>query len=217
MNVDDRLRRALHDEVDGIEPDPRSWSRVETGVRRARRRRRAGAALATAAVVVAALVTVPGLLDRDDARVETTPARQGATSSTTTSVVVTSTTTTVTSPADNDVTTAIWPFTTQDELDAYEASPGVGMFFDPEATALELARTYLGMPDPVRDGAVDVSGDDRAVVRVRPKPASPVLTVVSLQRFDGANGPWSVIGTTTEHIELDVPETGARVASPVHV
>lgn len=224
MNVDDRLRRALHDEADAIEPDPQSWSRVETGVRRARRRRRAGAGLATAAVVVAALVAVPSLLDRDDARVETTPAHPGPTSTTATSAAPTSTstttsttTTTITATPGNDVSDAIWPFTSQDQLDAYEANPGVGMFFDPEATALEFARTYLGMPDPVRDGDIDRTDADDAVVRVRPKPSSRIVTRVAVERFDGTTGPWSVTGATTDHIVLEVPDAGTRITSPVYV
>jgi hypothetical protein len=91
------------------------------------------------------------------------------------------------------------------------------MFFDPEATALEFARTYIGMPDPVRDGDVARTDADHAVVRVRPKPASPVVTVVKLQRFSGENGPWSVIGATTDHIVLELPEAGDRITSPLHV
>jgi hypothetical protein len=220
MNVDDRLRHALHDEVDDVEPATGGWPGVETGVRRARRRRRVGAAVATAAALVAAIVAVPALVDRDDARVQTTPAHEGAPTTSTTSAPTTSTstaTTTVVLPSDNDVTTAIWPFTSQAELDAYEANPGVGMFFDPEATALELARSYLGMPDPVRDGDITRTGDGGAVVRIRPKPTSHAVTVVSLQRFDGASGPWSVLGTTTENIELDAPGVGASITSPVHV
>lgn len=207
MNIDERLRRALRDEVDDLEPMPDSWSRVETGVRRTRRRRRVGGAVAVAAALVAAVIVVPSLLDRDDARVQTTPAHEGAST----------TTTVVTAPNEGDTSDAIWPFTSRDQVTAYVANPGAGMFFDPEATALELARAYLGMPDPVRDGAVDRPADDRAVVRVRPKSASHAVTVVSLQRFGGAHGPWSVTGATTENIELDVPSGGAPVTSPVHV
>jgi hypothetical protein len=222
MNVDERLRNALHDEVADVEPAPGAWSRVETGVRRARRRRRAGAGLAAAAAIVAALAAAPTLLRDRDPRVQTTPAHEGtsttvSTTAPTTPTSTTTTTTAVVAPAPGDVSTAVWPFTSQDELDAYEANPGVGMFFDAEATALELARTYLGMPEPVRDGDVVRDGDDRAVVRVRPKPSARAVTVVTLQRFDGANGPWSVLGATTKNISLAVPATGTHIASPVHV
>ena len=222
MSVDDRLRDALEREVAGVEPASGGWSRVEARVRRVRRRRRAGAAAAAIAAVVIAIAAVPAVLDRDDQRVDTTPAHDGTSArrSTTTTVpapTTSSTSTTAVAPARGDVTTAIWPFTTSAELDAYEANPGVGMFFDPEATALELARAYLGMPAPVRDGAVERPAADRAVVRVRPKPSSHAVTVVAMRRFDGAGGPWSVTGATTEDIQLDVPGAGDRVASPVHV
>lgn len=221
MTVEDRLRDAVHEEVAHVEPNPATWARVQMIVTRKRRARRARTGVLGAAAVVLAVVAATSVIDRDDARVQTVPAHPGTTltsSVTTTSSTATTVATAPTVPA-ADVTTAIWPFTSQEQLDAYAASPGVGMFFDAEATALEFARAYLGMPDPERDPAdrSEVGTDDRTTVVVRPKPTSSVTTAIELQRFDGPDGPWSIIGASTDDIVVDQPETGATIHTPVHV
>lgn len=217
MTVEDRLRTALREDIEHVEPDPAMWDRVQRTVARTRRARRARNGLLAAAAVVLAVVAGATLVDRDDARVQTVPAHPGTTTPSTTTTASTATMAPATPAA--DVTSAIWPFTTQEQLDAYEANPGAGMFFDAEATALEFARTYLGMPDPVRDPAdrTDVAAKDRTTIVVRPKPASRITTAIAVQLFDGPDGPWSVIGASTDDIVVDQPGANVTIQSPVHV
>jgi hypothetical protein len=220
MTVEERLRRAMDDEVASVETDPAAWQRVQAEVARRRRARMARVSLLTAAALVAASVATVALATRDDARqVETIPAGRDSTtttieSSTTTTTIETTTTSVATPPAEREPYEGIWPFTSQAEADAYEADPGVGMFFDAEATALEFARTYLGMPDPVRD-SLTRHEDEGATVVVRPKAASPVKT--RLELVGGPDGPWTVWSATTEHIQVDEPGFESVIGSPVHV
>jgi hypothetical protein len=100
------------------------------------------------------------------------------------------------------------------EVDAYMADPGVGMFFDAEATALEFARSFIGMPDPVTD-SVSTHEDGSTTVVVRPKPLSPVKTRIDLDRSGTPDGPWTVVQASTENITVDAPAYEARVASPL--
>lgn len=242
MSVEDRLRQAMGSEASGVDPDIEAgWDRVHarsTALRRQRRARAAAlGALGTAAAVtlVAVIVTSGGDADQrvDAGKADETTATTDAPTTTDTTSTPTSDTTvtslgegapvpvpgpstsTTTAPAPREEpANAIWPFTTRAEVDAYRRDPGVGMFFDPQATALEFARAYLGMPDPVGIGRRDAGGGV-VEIDVVPSPGYPQVTTVMV--FLGAtDDPWWVIGANARNIELHsrYPEP---VTSPVRV
>jgi len=121
------------------------------------------------------------------------------------------TTATTEPPVDAEVFPGIWPFASQAEVDNYDGDA----YSDAAVTALAFARDYLGMPGPF---AVDnVATGGRATVSIRAEPASPMVTRVELRRFGGADGPYSVIGTTTDNIVVHTPSAGDRVGLAIGV
>jgi hypothetical protein len=138
-----------------------------------------------------------------------------ASTATTTSTTTTSTTTgptATTAPAPGGPFAGIYPFSSQQAADAYSADPGVGMFFDPEATAVEFAREYLGMPAPVSDGVAGEIEDGSAVVDVRARDRLPMVTHVQLTRV-GDDGPWTVKGSVADSVIVETPEPLDTVGS----
>ena len=215
MTVEDRLREALRTEAEQVEPDPQAWAKVQSRVRRRRATRAVTGSLLGAAALVAVVVGIASLLGDDDSqRVQVVPpAAVGPTSTTATTVPVTTvtttdapaTTTTTVPPVEGpEVFPGVWPFTSPEAVDDYVAEPGVGMFFDAEATALEFAREYLGLPDPTATGD-PVVVDDVSVVTVAAKPGSPMTTAITVKRFGGADGPYSVTEAHTENIQVTQP------------
>jgi len=185
-----RLRDALHGEVDDVHPDvERAWANV----RRRSTRRRPRPALFAAAALVLAVGLGAFVLDRDDdGTVDLVPAGEGDPVATTTTV-----------RAEEPEMAAFWPFDSMDEVDAYVADPGVGMFFDPEATALEFAREYLAMPDPVAvDGFHHAEGQS-GWVDVRSKPSSAMVTTVWVHRYGGEDGAYAVYFAETDNIDVN--------------
>ncbi|WIY00500.1 Gmad2 immunoglobulin-like domain-containing protein [Amycolatopsis mongoliensis] len=88
--------------------------------------------------------------------------------------------------------------------------------------AMAAARQFLtgiaGMTNPA-DGPFARTGTGRAEATFyarspEGKPVPQIATVVSLRRSGTA---WSVTGTTTGTIRVDVPATAAAIASPLHV
>jgi hypothetical protein len=214
MSIEDRLREALHEEAERVGTDDGAWRAVQGKVRERRRSRRVrgtvlGVAAANAAVAGVAALVVPD----DDHQVETVPAAHGTTtlpgSSTVAPTTATSTPTTAAAPW-------IWPFTSAAQADAYTADPGVGMFFDAEATALEFARSFIGMPAPVTESITDHEDGSTTVV-VRPKPASPVKTRIFLTHLGTDHRAWSVEQASTDHIVVDRPAYLAHVTSPLEL
>lgn len=208
MRIEDRLRDALGAD-DAVEHD-RAWTRIQDGVRRRRAARRARAvALSAAAAVLAAVGVASQVIDRDgDQTVEVVPAD----STSSTESTVGTTTTEAGTPAEEDpgVFPGIWPFTSQEEVDAYVADPGIGMFSEPEPTALEFAREYLGMLDP-QLGCCTTEDPSRgtAEIEIVPKPGAPMATTVVVERGDGHA--WYVTGARTSNIEVDRPARGETV------
>jgi len=211
MTVEDRLRAALHAEAsagdDALGDADDAWGAVQRRVRRHRARRagrRSVAALAAVAAAAAAVVGIGSLLSEDTARVEVVPADS------TLPPAVTPTTTPV-EPEPAALFPGIWPFASSADVDAYRADPGVGLFFDAEATALEFGREYLGMAEPVAASGLKTSVDtSTASIAVTPRPGLPMVTRIHLQRF-GDEGPWSVTGADTDDIRVDLPASGAAV------
>ena len=204
--TEERLRAALRAEAEIVDVDPEAWDDVQRRVRAHRPRHVGRAAMALAAAAVIALaVGLGAMLTRDDAAVDLVPADS------------TTTTASTTVPAEPLLFAGIWPFTSQSAVDAYVASPGVGMFFDPEQTALEFAREYLDMPDPASAGSASTGTDGRhQTITVHPSDLPQLATEVHVERA-GDDGPWSVIGTTTHNIQVGAPATGDAVGGTFHV
>lgn len=154
-----------------------------------------------AAALVVAVVGVAAMLAREpDTSVDVRPADDA--------------TTTSAPPVDDTELRGIWPFVTEDEIDAYLVDPGIGMFLDPEATALEFAREYLGMPAPVApQGYVAVEGES-GWVDVLPRAGSPITTKVWVHRYGGDDGAHTVYFAETANIELDREALGETVGAP---
>lgn len=109
----------------------------------------------------------------------------------------------------------VWPFASQGQVDAYRSDPGVGMFFDAEATAIEFARVYLAMPEPVSVAPVAVeAGGSTGTVAIRARARSPMITRVQVRRF-GSDGPYAVVGTEADNIRVDQPAVAQSVGRTV--
>lgn len=221
MNLEQRLRAALRARAERVEPDAAgAWAEVEqraAAARRARDRRRAAGVLVAAAALVAAVVAAPALFDDDDT------VEVGVADSTTTTEAPTTTTTTATTAPSTTIFPAdepwpgIWPFTSPSAVADYAEDPGAGQFLDPESTAAEFARAYLGMPDPVT-GAYQPGGPNDGEVPVVPRPGSPMTTTVSVRSFvSGDTVVWVVTGAHSSNIVLDDPDPMTAIDRPVRV
>jgi hypothetical protein len=139
--------------------------------------------------VVAALVAT-----RDDGD-------EPATSSSTTAPATSETTAPTTAGGEVDRTSAVWPV---------EAS-GV-TFTDPVAAAQAFAEDFLRMQSPLV--GTFRPGDSRSgEVDVTPIADGPITTVL-VRQLSGEDT-WSVLGATTDLIQLTAPAAGATIASPV--
>ncbi len=119
---------------------------------------------------------------------------------------------------------AIWPFTSQEELDAY-VSANESKYGDPAATATAFAQEYVGMTAPVAIGNASSNkgtqevkigvGEDEAGAKVSdPKPTMSVF----LKGLGGGGGaPFGVVGSRSAEIVLSSPEDYSTITSPVRV
>lgn len=214
MTVEDRLREALRSEAEQVDVDPQAWARVVERTARRRRTRVTATSALGAAALIALVVGLAALLAPGDAqRLDVVPPAAQATTPTTEPAPVTTTgevagTTAPPPPPpapptdeEPDVFPAIWPFTSGEEVAAYVTDPGIGMFFDAEATAVEFARVYLRLPDPVAVAGPAPNGE----VTVAPEPGSPLATTVQVSRFGGSEGPFAVVGARSANIRVDRP------------
>ena len=157
------------------------------------------ARLATAALLVLAIAALGGCGDDDEG------SGAGDTSAPTTTAVETTTTeevaTTTSAAAQVDTTTAVFPFAEDDTR-----------FEDPMDLAVAYAERYLGFADPTYSDFMQ--GDSRSgEVVVRPAADGPD-TLLLLRQLDET---WWVLGAVSDQIQIDVPETGAVLVSPVAV
>jgi hypothetical protein len=215
MSTDDRLRRALRARADRVEPGDGSWEAIQAGVASERRRRqwRTGGFAGLAAVaVIGLLLGALALVGDDPTEVET----GGMASSPTTTAAPPETTTPT--PVATDLA-GIWPFTSQEAAASYEAGDGPSDGFhgsadvdytDPEATALDVARTYLGFPDPVIATAEETADADASAVTtvpppgpgrvvVRSQPDVPMTTTLNLEQAPGS-GAWYLTSALADNI-----------------
>ena len=229
MNIDERVRRALHHRAERIEPTDGSWERMQQRVDEARhRRRRSWAAGATGAVAAAVLlvVAVATLGGGEPRIVETGPAAS----------VVPTAPPALPPPPDRPpppgntgpptVVPGIWPLHTVADLESYRHS-GSSSYEDPVEVARAFAVDYLGMMNPVVGEPVDGhAGTVEVVVRPRdesrqPMPPGAMDTVVELGSLGGGRqdpaGPWNVISTTSSNIRLDGDRLLNGAATPIDV
>jgi hypothetical protein len=128
------------------------------------------------------------------------------------------------SSAPPEVFPAVWPFTSQGEVDAYLAAKE-SKYTDPEDTAVAFAKEYLGMTAAVAIGKASSNKGTREVklgvgtgeggaAVTDPKPSMGVfLKAVG----PGGGPPYAVIGSKSVEIVLSSPADYAKVSSPVRV
>lgn len=154
--------------------------------------------LATASLLVVAAAAMGACGDDDGSETSDTSAPP------TTAVETTTTeepTTTTSAPAQVDTTTAVFPFAEDDTR-----------FEDPMELAEAYAERYLGFADPTYSEFMQ--GDSRSgEVVVRPSADGPD-TLLLLRQLDET---WWVLGAVSDQIQIDAPEAGGVLVSPVAV
>lgn len=115
----------------------------------------------------------------------------------------------------------IFPFTSQQELDAYAAGTDQ-TFRDPVRTAREFAVRYLGFTTPqLADGGFQAGEPGAGEVPIglgRDGQFFLATTVVVRQLAQqGPTGPWTVTAAASPRIEVDSPGPLQRISSPVTV
>lgn len=218
MSTEDRLRRAITERTDQVEPAADGLANIEetlmqpTPTSSRNKLLMGGAAAALVAVVAVAAVALSGDDDSPqgvatDPAVTTTVDAQTSTSlpATATTVPPTSepTSTTVSLPPAVPAGSVVWP-----------RPGGRDTFDDPVAAASGFAVDYAGFDDPTI-GAF-AQGDTRSgEVEVRPDtgPSSAVTTVLVRQMEDDN---WYVIAATTQDIQMDAlgPAGDGVIACP---
>lgn len=203
---ENKLRRALNEEVADVNPDGGAWHRIESRVAAARQPRRIKprtfAALSAAAAVLVGVVAVAALTGDDSGTdVEAGPAERPETP------------VTVPTPGPEAADApGIWPFRTGAEAD----SVSTDQWNDPVLTAERFLRDYVGFTRLTMGEFAQ--GDSRSgEVTATTRKQGPVTTVLVRRLGSGPEGPWTVIGATTENIVLDRPTALEDVSSPVHI
>lgn len=221
MNTDDKIRAILQMEADAVEPSPAGYDAIRNGI--AERRRRtwwvwggsafAGVALTTAAAVVAFSGTpVPRTIDAPP---------QGSVSATATTEPTTGPTTapttapTVAPQPPGRPLGAIWPLTTQHELNEWNADrssyPALATV---SGSALGFARQYLLVSDAkvassdTKDGVFvfDVMRGEQVVARLELKGYG-----------EGNTAPFLVNRVTSAAVGISSPLPEKLAGSPLRV
>jgi hypothetical protein len=97
---------------------------------------------------------------------------------------------------------AVWPY------------DGAAPVRDPVEATRTFATAYLHFTNPMVGAFQPGASSDSGTVELRATSRGPATSVQLRQRADGD---WFVIGSTTDDIDLDSPEAGATVTSPVEV
>jgi hypothetical protein len=223
--IDELLREALQEEADTVVPSGDGLSRIQGRVRSDRSRQRwtrpafvlgSVALLAAAGVGVYAATNGSGDSDRLDA------IESGSPSPSTSESVSPSPTNEPVSNTDFP-RQAIFPFTTAEEENAWEASYAQGhepWKADPEAVAQFWVQNYLGEKDIDETVSKTLVGDRARVtlgrtLQVEQQAQIPITTVRLVQYGKG----WVVVGAVDPQglLSLSSPTPGATVTSPVTV
>jgi hypothetical protein len=236
MSTEERLRDAIRAKTESVEPAPDGWERITRRMDAPARRAYRPVLLASAAAVLA-VVVVAAVLQRGDGRGDRL--RAGRTDEPTTVATTAPTTTATTTPTSPPPTTAtpgaaayylgsrqaLWPFASEDEAKAWQASYRSGghdpWHLDAAQTALSFTTGYLGFTEIDRVVSRSASG---ASARIgvgynNPNGQPQTAALIDLVRLgNGADAPWEVVGTTdTQGMSLMVPGYGSTVHSPVDV
>lgn len=214
MSSEDRMRRALHDHAEHIEPAGASWEQIQSRAEDGRRRRRRAWAGGATGAVAAAVLAVVGLLAQVDNGDQVI--RTGTAAVTTSTTMPDETNPEV--PAVQSL--GIWPLHTSEDLDRYLTS-GSTEFDDPAEVARSFAVDYLGMVEPVvgeatgpdPDGTIDVVIQPRGEGGATLEPGVLETTV----HLDPEGPPWSVLSASSSNIRLDDASLRNDVSSPITV
>lgn len=207
--IEHRLRAALSDRAAHIRPSPDGLDQIEeklmeASTRTQNRRWIYGAASAAAVVllVVAGVVALGGDDDSDVVADSTTSTSEETTSTTSTT---TSSTTTSTSTTTEAFAPAVDPFAV-----AYPAPMTSQRFESPESAAQTYAMEVLGFTELVVGEYR--AGDSRSgEMPVTDREGGPETTILVRQMEDDT---WFVLGSVTEEITVDVPQSGDTISSP---
>jgi hypothetical protein len=128
------------------------------------------------------------------------------------------------SSAPADMFPAVWPFTSQGEVDAY-VSAKESKYGDPVQTATAFAKEYLGMTSPAAIGkASSNKGTQEVKIGVgageggEPVPdPKPTMSVFLKGLGSGGGAPYGVVGSKSAEIVVSSPADYAKVTSPVRV
>jgi Immunoglobulin-like domain of bacterial spore germination len=208
IELEDRLRTAVHAHAAGVEADDASLDSIRRRVRVAKHRRRTILAGAGIAAALAVAFAVPRF--RDEGRVtvsnEPQPTVTGEPPPTTTAPPGQSSTTVAPEPSGVDPDQVLWP------------DPAGDLTTDP----LVAVRGFLGqldIPDPplspFRETEPNVGEVD---VRARGEAGQTLDRVAStliLRRPDGEH--WFVTGAVSGDVQIDTPDPQATVSSPFTV
>ena len=219
MNVEERLRAAVHAATDDIEPDEVSGLAVVRTRGGAARRRRAVLGVAAGALVLTATaVAVTRFVDDDSqtlvlsggpsttATISTAGAPSVTPASSEAPAPTTTPTATAATPSASVFDQVIWP------------GPGQPVFDDAVSAARSFVEEFVGRDDPPL-GEFRATGADLGAVDVYGRTESGevhdrVVSTINLQRFAGH---WFVTGAVAGEVRIDQPAPGAEVTSPVRV
>ncbi len=126
--------------------------------------------------------------------------------------------------APENVFPALWPFTSQGEVDAY-VSAKESKYGDPLETAKGFAKDYLGMTSPVTIGkATSNKGTQEVKIGLgagegeTPVPdPKPTMSVFLRGVGPGGGAPYAVVASKSAEIVVSAPEDYASITSPVRV
>jgi hypothetical protein len=201
-DLETRVQAALAREARTVEPAGDSLATIRRRARSAHRRRRTALAGAGVAALVAVVVAVP--LAGDDDRSDVTTRSDQPTS--TEAPDRTGTTTPPDVPA-SSVDAALWP------------DPAGELFDDPVAAVRSFVTEVIGIDDPqlsaFREGEPEAGevdllqrGEDGTVLDL-------AASTVVVRKLDGEH--WFVTAASSDDVQIDTPEPGAEVTSPVAV
>ncbi|HEV2809518.1 MAG TPA: Gmad2 immunoglobulin-like domain-containing protein [Acidimicrobiales bacterium] len=220
MNIDERLRAALHRRAGGIEPGEGGWRQIQQRVDEAdRRRRRRWAAGATGAVAAAVLLVVAVASFGGGQTVESGPAAPPPATASTEPPVPTSLAPPPTEESAHGFS-GIWPFRTRAELSAYLGT-GASHYDDPAEVARAFAVEYLAMVDPVVTAPSGLGPDGTFDVVVQPRGEGGRIiepgVLETTVKLDPEGPAWNVLNATSPDIRLDGATFGRAATSPLTV
>ena len=215
IDLEDRLRTAVHAHAADVRPDDASLDAIRTRVRTARRRRRALAAGAGVAAAAVLAVALPRLGDDGGTKISNEPSPpitdvEPPTTVPSTSPPSTSTPSTTVAPAPPaaNLDRAMWP-----------DPAGSDRYADPVEAGRSFVEGFFGISDvPLSEfragepgaGEIEVfSRDESGEVSER------VATTLVLRQLDGEH--WWVTAAASANVQIDSPQPLADVASPLRV